>query len=154
MTRLLFTAMGLLAAMGLLFASSAKNNVGTQIKEVDVKFIENKPASTLGQPLILEFWATWCPPCRESIPHLNKIHAKFKDRGLVIIGISKEDKSTVEDFLEKTPMHYAVALDSRGKFSGQFGIQGIPHALMVDPSGTVVWEDTPLPLKIPILKNF
>jgi thiol-disulfide isomerase/thioredoxin len=147
MKRFLPAAILLLAAAGLLPARSAKNNVGTQIKEVDVKIIENDPSSTLGHPLILEFWATWCPPCRESIPHLNQIHAKFKDRGLVIIGITKEDKSTVKKFLKELPMHYAVALDSQGKFSGQFGIQGIPHAMMVDPSGTVVWEGHPASLK-------
>ncbi len=130
-----------------LHARSTESNVGKEVKKLDVKFIENKPEATAGQPMIVEFWATWCPPCRASIPHMNGIHAKFKDKGLVIVGITKEDKKTVEKFLKEVPMNYAVAQDDNGKMNKEFGVTGIPHALLVDKAGKVVWEGHPMELK-------
>ncbi|MEK7713866.1 MAG: TlpA disulfide reductase family protein, partial [candidate division NC10 bacterium] len=50
---------------------------------------------------VVEFWATWCGPCRTSIPHLTELQKKYKDKGLVIVGITDEDKTTVSNFVEK-----------------------------------------------------
>ena len=70
-----------------------------------------------GKAYIVEFWATWCPPCRESIPHLNEIYKKFKDKGLVVIGQNcwEGDDSGVAAFVKKMgdKMTYRVALDDK-----------------------------------------
>jgi thiol-disulfide isomerase/thioredoxin len=128
-------------------ASSTKKNVGTVLTQIDVKFIKNKPEQAIGKPMIVEFWATWCGPCRESIPHLNEIYAKYKDKGLVVIGITEEDDDVVEAFMKKIPMDYAVAQDKKGKFGQPFGIKGIPHTMLVDKTGKIVWEGHPLELE-------
>jgi len=100
--------------------------------------------------MILEFWATWCPPCRKSIPHLNAIYAKYKDKdkdkGLVIIGVTDEKKDVVTAFLKKTPMNYSPAIDKTDALGKSFGVTGIPHALLIDSTGKIVWEGHPMSL--------
>ena len=100
-----------------------------------------------GRTAVVDLWATWCPPCRASIPHLNEINKKFKDKGLVIIGVSNEDKATVTDFRKKLPMDYNVALDKESKLSEKFGIEGIPHAFVVGKDGKIVWQGHPMQLE-------
>jgi len=97
---------------------------------------------------VVEFWATWCPPCRASIPHLTKLQKKFKD--VVFIGISGEKPDVVKPFVKKLAddMDYVVAIDKDGKTSdgymGAYSIEGIPHAFVVDLQGRVVWHGHPM----------
>ncbi len=98
---------------------------------------------------VVEFWATWCPPCRTSIPHLTKLQDRFKDRGVKIIGISDEPLRTVEPFVKGmgSEMDYTVAIDDRDATSrdymGRYGVNGIPHAFVVK-DGAVVWHGHPM----------
>lgn len=126
-------------------ATAANNNVGIVVKVDGLKFKEKAPEFT-GKPLIVEFWATWCPPCRTSIPHLNEVYQKYKGQGLEIIGVTDEDRSTVNKFVKDIPIEYHVAFDSNGKFAKPFGIRGIPHAMILDKAGKVVWEGHPMSL--------
>jgi thiol-disulfide isomerase/thioredoxin len=111
-----------------------------------LEFLGAKP-TLAGHPLLIEFWATWCPPCRASIAHLNELDKKYHDRGLEIVGISDEDKSVVESFRARTPMHYAVALDTDQKLANGFQVQTIPQAWLFDKDGRVVWSGHPLELE-------
>lgn len=120
--------------------------VGQQLPELKVKYLGEAPVLA-GRPAIVEFWATWCPPCRASIPHLNELYAKYRDRGLVIIGITNEDRPTVEKFLKGLPIKYAVAFDEGGKMGQHFRIRGIPHAFLVNADGKIVWQGHPMALR-------
>ena len=99
---------------------------------------------------VVEFWATWCPPCRASIPHLTQLQKKYKDKGVVFIGISDEKPATVKKFVEQMAdkMDYRVALDQDRKTSGgyleAYDISGIPHAFIVDKEGRIVWNGHPM----------
>lgn len=99
---------------------------------------------------VVEFWATWCPPCRASIPHLTGLQKKFKDQNVVFVGVSDEKVPTVKSFVEKMgdKMDYAVAVDdarkTTGAYMGAYGIGGIPHAFIVDKGGRVVWHGHPM----------
>lgn len=137
--------MGSLCLIQNVLATATNNNVGTVVKVDELKFKEKAP-SFAGKPLIVEFWATWCPPCRASIPHLNEIYKKYQSKGLEIIGVTKEDRPTVSKFLKDVPIDYHVAFDNGGKFSKPFGIKGIPHAMILDKEGKVVWEGHPMNL--------
>ena len=103
-----------------------------------------------GKIYVVEFWATWCPPCRTSIPHLTELQRKFKDQGVVIIGISTEEAEKVAVFVEKMgeKMDYTVAVDDQGfttkAYMDPFGIDGIPHAFVVDKEGKLVWQGHPM----------
>jgi thiol-disulfide isomerase/thioredoxin len=99
---------------------------------------------------VIEFWATWCPPCRVSVPHLTELQKKFKDQGVIIIGISDETAEKVKPFVEKMgdKMDYVVALDRGGKmgeaYMKAFEQDGIPHAFVVDKESRIVWNGHPM----------
>lgn len=111
----------------------------------NLEFLGDKPALS-GHPLLIEFWATWCPPCRASIAHLNDLNKKYHDRGLEIVGITSEDKSVVERFRARTPMHYAVALDEDKALATEFKVETIPQAWLFDKDGRIVWSGHPMQL--------
>jgi len=100
------------------------------------------------QVFVVEFWATWCAPCRASIPHLTELQKKFKD--VAFVGVSDEDVATVKKFVEKMgdKMDYTVAVDKEGKTSAAYmkayGINGIPHAFIVDKQGRIAWHGHPM----------
>jgi cytochrome c biogenesis protein CcmG/thiol:disulfide interchange protein DsbE len=121
--------------------AAPKDWVGKELPPLRVDFVDKDP-DTKGKPQIVEFWATWCPPCRATIPHLNEINKKYQPQGLVVIGITDEDKKTVQDFRKKLPMEYNVAIDKHG-LAEKLGITGIPHAFLVGKDGKVVWEGHP-----------
>ena len=102
-----------------------KEWLGKELPDLGVNYLGTAPEFK-GKATIVEFWATWCPPCRASIPHLNEINKKFKDKGLVVIGISDETKEKVEKFQKDVPMEYHVAVGGAA-IQGKFGINGIPH---------------------------
>lgn len=132
-------------AAGTALATAGKNNVGTVITDLKVRYSGKSP-DLKGKAYVLEFWATWCPPCRTSIPHLNEVYKKHKDKGLEIIGVTKEDRQTVRNFEKNIPIEYTVAHDTYGKLNDEFQIKGIPHAMIVDKSGKIVWEGHPMSL--------
>jgi thiol-disulfide isomerase/thioredoxin len=152
------TLLALLVAVA--FASAAY-----AAKEVDPAELVGKPLPALtgldyfkarpdlkGKPAIVEFWATWCPPCRESIPHLNEIYKEYNSKGLQVLGITDEPSQTIRAFIKKMPIDYPVATDKRN-IAADFGISGIPHAFVVDKAGNVVWEGHPMSLTKKIIEK-
>ena len=123
-------------------AESSKSMKGQNLPPLTLEFPDGK-IDVKGKPVILEFWATWCAPCRKGIPHLNALYKKYKSQGLEIIGITKEDEATVKSFLKKTPIDYPIAYDSNRSFGQQFSITGIPHTVLVNKEGKIVWEGDP-----------
>lgn len=105
------------------------------------KWIGEKP-DTKGKVVLIEFWATWCPPCRKSIPLLNDLQKKFTD-DLVVIGISHESEKDVLK-LKKPQIEYYRAIDTQARTKTEMGVQGIPHVIILEPEGHVVWEGFPL----------
>lgn len=97
--------------------------------------------NTAGKFVLVDFWATWCGPCRRSIPELNKLHAQFKDR-LVVIGLSDESEADVKK-MKSPAIDYAVAIDTSATMMRAVGVEGIPHALLLDPKGIVRFEGHP-----------
>lgn len=119
------------------------NHVGQPIGKLDATFVANDPGDLQNRPLLIEFWATWCPPCRKTIPQLNQLHQKYKDQGLVIIGLSDEPAEKLQAFLQAQPVHYAIASDPEGRLSRRLGITFIPFCVLVDASGNVAWQGSP-----------
>jgi len=119
---------------------------GKPAPEIQAAYWLNTEALSLqglrGKIVVVEFWATWCPPCRASIPHLIEMNHKVAGKGVVFIGLTDEDRKTVEPFAREMKMDYAVGGGSQT--GGVYGVRGIPHAFIVDPSGTVAWEGHPM----------
>jgi len=100
--------------------------------------------------VVLESWATWCGPCRTSIPHLNSLYQKFGKRGVLFVGVTNEDDRTaITGFISSMghSMTYPVAIDDSGdmaQYEQKYSIRGIPHALIIDHNGKVVWSGHPM----------
>lgn len=101
--------------------------------------------NTQGKFVLIEFWATWCPPCRKSITLLNGLHKKF-GKDLVVIGISDETEADVRALKEKykIEIEYFSAIDTKARTKNELGVFGIPHVIIIEPGGCVVWEGFPL----------
>lgn len=111
----------------------------------------NGPAVAPAKPdgrstYVVEFWATWCGPCRQTAPHLQKISAELKDKGVVVVGITQEDAETVRPFLAQTGVKYLIGLDPKKTTDATYmkDVEGIPHAFIVDTNGVVVWAGHPM----------
>ncbi len=105
-----------------------------------------------GKAYVVEFWATWCGPCRASIPKLTATQKKYGGKGFTVIGVSVDQggdaAKKVQDFVEKSGdrMVYSIMLDGGGTgaaYLGGAGVQGIPHAFVVDKDGKMVWHGNP-----------
>jgi peroxiredoxin len=88
--------------------------------------------------VLVNFWASWCAPCKEEIPLLNELNRKYRDRGITIVGVSVEEaKTVVEAFKRRHPIDYPVLLDSDGAVSRRYGLIGMPMTVIVDRTGVV-----------------
>jgi len=92
-----------------------------------------------GQLVLLNFWATWCPPCRTEMPGMNTLYSDYNAKGLVVLAINlQEPKETVEPFLKKEGYTMPVMLDEQGTVGAKFDIQSIPSTFLVTPDGYIV----------------
>jgi thiol-disulfide isomerase/thioredoxin len=95
--------------------------------------------------VMVEFWATWCPPCLAGIPHLNDLQREFKD-SLTIIGLSRESEADVRALSGAPKMEYAIALDTTTEVHRAVSINPIPYAIVMSPDGIVRWQGHPASL--------
>lgn len=93
-----------------------------------------------GKVVLVNFWATWCTPCRREMPDLDKLGARFADQGLIVLSISDEDQAKVVPFIAATGYRPAVLLDPGDVVEKQFHIEGIPKTFLFDRSGKLVGE--------------
>jgi len=105
------------------------------------KWVTSSPPDVEGKFVLVDFWATWCPPCRRAIPHLNDLQARFRDK-LIVIGLSDE---SVEDIQKMTlpKMTYYVGTDQEARTRTAVEVTGIPHCILMDPKGIVRYEGVP-----------
>jgi len=149
--------------------AEAKLTVGDPAPKLQVaKWVQGDPVKAFdtNHVYIVEFWATWCGPCRASIPHLNELWQKFKDRGLIAIGqdVWEQNEDGVAPFVKKMgdQMTYRVALDDKSQeTNGTMAVNwmkaadqnGIPTAFVVNKQGRIAWIGHPMGLNEQILED-
>lgn len=105
------------------------------------------PDDLRGKYVLVEMWATWCPPCRRSLPYLDFISKKYKD-DLVVVSICEMDENAIRNMpgkgLNIFEIGYFAAVDTGRRLANKLGVRGIPHAILLEPTvGGVVWEGMP-----------
>jgi cytochrome c biogenesis protein CcmG, thiol:disulfide interchange protein DsbE len=94
-----------------------------------------------GKLVYLDFWASWCGPCRHSFPWMNDMQAKYGAQGLQVVGINVDAKTDdARNFLAATPARFVVAFDPAGAAPRQYGIKGMPSSVLIGPDGKVLFE--------------
>ena len=92
-----------------------------------------------GKVVFLNFWATWCGPCRNEMPSMESLYNRYRDRGLEILAVNcQENESDVTAFMRNNRLSFPTALDTDGKISGSYGIQAIPTTFLVDREGNII----------------
>lgn len=93
-----------------------------------------------GRLLLVNFWATWCAPCREEIPDLKALHSDLKEDGLTVIGVAldREGREVVDPFVDEHAINYPIVVDAEGTAEAEFGpIPGLPTTILVTPDGQI-----------------
>lgn len=92
-----------------------------------------------GKVVVVDFWASWCVPCRRSFPWMNEMQAKYADDGLVIIGVNMDDDAELAAaFLEEFPAQFIIAYDQDGSLARQFDVIAMPSTYVLDRDGNQV----------------
>lgn len=92
-----------------------------------------------GQYVLVNFWATWCPPCRAELPDLVGYYHDHADEGFMLIGVNEQEApALVNSFLSESGLNFPVVLDADGRVMQQYGVTGMPSSFLVDPQGQIV----------------
>jgi peroxiredoxin len=93
-----------------------------------------------GRVLLVNFWATWCAPCRKEIPDLKALHSDLKPQGLTVIGVAldRKGREVVAPFVDEHTINYPIVVDTEGAAEAEFGpIPGLPTTILVSPNGKI-----------------
>jgi cytochrome c biogenesis protein CcmG, thiol:disulfide interchange protein DsbE len=92
-----------------------------------------------GKVVVLDFWASWCEPCRHSFPWLNAMQAKYGEHGLVIIGVNVDrERADADRFLRDIPADFQIVYDPAGALATRYDVPGMPTSIVIGPNGNVV----------------
>lgn len=133
-------ALAAVASMVCLTANATE--VGQPAPQFSLPTLKTDQATTLkqyaGKVVYVDFWASWCAPCRTSFPLLNKLHEKLKSKGFEVVAINlDEDKANAEKFLQDIPVNFTVLRDAKGEWADQFVVESMPTSFIVDKQGVV-----------------
>ena len=109
------------------------------LRDMDEKIKERDDYK--GKPVIINFWATWCPPCREELPSMNRAWEKIKDEGIEMLAINiGEDEETISTFTKDFPIDFTILLDESSEEISNWSIRGLPTTFILDPQGHVIYR--------------
>jgi thiol-disulfide isomerase/thioredoxin len=136
-----WTRFGLLAASAVILASAA----GAAVDPPAPAFsLPARGGATIdlaqykGQVVMINFWASWCVPCRQEMPLLDSIYKKYKPLGFTLLSVNVEpEQKDAESFLKQTPVTFPVVFDAKSKVSGLYNVQGMPTTVFIDRKGNV-----------------
>ena len=125
-------------------AASAQLPAGTPAPEIDVRTLAGarfQLSALRCHPIVMTFWGTWCPPCREEFPELAGLYGKRHAEGLEIVAVNQRDQelstSDVQHFVDEFSVPFTVVLDPRGRSRRNYRLLGLPTTVFVDSAGVI-----------------
>ena len=94
-----------------------------------------------GQALLVNIWATWCDPCREEMPSLQRLHEAYRDRGLRVVAISVDEAGSdelIREYVKEQGLTFEILHDAKSDVMGQFGVPGVPETFLISRTGMIV----------------
>ena len=122
--------------------SSAQSvEVGNQAPDFQLQSLDGQTVSLSnlqGKPVLINFWATWCSPCRSEMPYIQEIYEEWSDKRLVVLAINiGESSSTVAAFMQSNNLSFIVLLDTKQDVAQRYNITGIPTTFFIDKDGII-----------------
>lgn len=136
-------AVAALGAAGVWGGGSAARAVdeGTRAPEIGLRDLDGNPvrmADLRNKVVIVDFWASWCAPCREELPVLERLYNRYKDQGLVIVGVNIDnDESNMRRFLQRTPLSFPVVFDGEHQVAERYSPPRMPSSYIIDKRGMI-----------------
>lgn len=142
--RALAATVMLLATAGLIFSATTAHAIEAGQVAPDIELPGMAGVQSLselkGKLVYVDFWASWCGPCKQSFPWMNQMQRKYAERGLHIVAINLDAKrADAELFLLSNPAAFALAFDSKGESAKRWAIKGMPTSVLVAADGKVLW---------------
>jgi cytochrome c biogenesis protein CcmG/thiol:disulfide interchange protein DsbE len=142
-----FAGLGLILAVALVACSGPGSvapqgiNIGNVARDFTLESLDGGQVSLSdygGSVVLVNFWATWCPPCRAEIPDLDSAYRAHKDEGFVVLGVDvEESRQQVESFMADVDVTYPMLLDGKGQVMKAYRVRGLPMSVIVDRDGVV-----------------
>ncbi|MDX2505640.1 MAG: TlpA disulfide reductase family protein [Gammaproteobacteria bacterium] len=107
----------------------------------DMEGVSHQLSDYKGKPVIINFWATWCPPCRAEMPSMERAWSKIKEQGIAMLAVNVgEDEDTIFTFLGDYPANFTILLDSSGETAEQWPVKGLPTTFVLSPDGKIAYR--------------
>ena len=144
---ILISLFAIFLATGLANQASATGRSGEQLigrkaPEFSAESINGKPVSLSNypeSPIILNFWASWCPPCRDETPHFEKIWRLYKEKDVVVIGINvQDDLNSANEYISEFDVTFVNGMDKNGRIMVDYGVTGLPVTFFLDREGMII----------------
>ncbi|PCK07307.1 MAG: thioredoxin [Alteromonadaceae bacterium] len=128
-----------LLSIGLLLLLSVQTHGETAIPADLLSEIRSAAKTSEGDIIYIDFWASWCKPCRKSFPWMNAMHKKYQTRGFKVLAVNVDKERALADkFLKNTPTEFPIFYDPEGRLAKAFKLQGMPSSFMIDDKGQIL----------------
>lgn len=131
----------IIAIMLIAFAGCTVKQTGESLPDFTLTDLSGETvtlSSLKGKKVFLNFWATWCPPCKAEMPHMEEIYKEYKEQNLEIIAVNiRENQDKVNEFMNENGLTFPVLLDLDGKVSDQYNIASIPTSYFINSDGVL-----------------
>jgi len=134
---LVLLQVGPVSAQGSALQKSIIGSAAADFTLPDVEGHQVRLSDFRGKTVLLAFWATWCPPCKEELPTLQKLYEQYNDKDLVILTVDDEEPATIKDFLRAKHYSFRVLVDSKRAVFREFAVHFIPTAIFINPDEIV-----------------